>query len=261
MTVPPFAPDRLVPFAPAELRPLPVFGAPAFAAHVPTRKLRQDRPSAERPAFRRSPAPRIVGEESLWQADGLVLTANKYPFARDQRILWPAEARREPHLAMWTAICAWVDGSGGSALVNTVGAAASIARAHAHLSSERLPFLAALRERPAPADLVDLPPGVQLIAKDVPFCLLGVRGPAEARALAVWRLAEARMTAAWNVVVQDGTAWLYPRSAETPAPHFPYPLGAAEVWGRWCYVDREPFAAATGAMLEQALVVAGTKPL
>ena len=66
------------------------------------------------------------------------------------------------------------------------------------------------------------------------------------------------MTSAWNVIVQDGAAWLYPRRAETPAPHFPYALGAAEVWGRWCYLDREPFDAATGAALERALALAGT---
>jgi len=262
MDVPPFAADaRLVPFAPSAQRSLVVFGAPALLALVPERKSRQDRPCDQRPAFRRSPAARIVEQEVLWRGGGTVLTPNKYPFLREQRILWPEGPQREPDLPMWAAICAWVAAAAGTALLNNIGSASSIARAHAHLTPERLPFLAALRERSGPTDLIDVPAGVQLVQKDAPFCLLGVRGPADARALAVARLAEARMTAAWNVVVQDGTAWLYPRRIETPAPHFALPLGAAEVWGRWCFLDREPFEAATGSMLEQALIAAGTPPL
>lgn len=262
MTLPPIESDqRLVPFAPAAQRTFEVFGAPVTIAHVPSRKLRQDRPSIERPPFRRSPVARILAEEALWTGDGLVLTPNRYPFAREQRLLWPVANLRDPDEAMWTAMGEWADAARGTALVNNVGSASSIARAHAHLIPERMPFLAALPERPAPADLIDVPDGVQFVAKDVPFCLLGVRGPAAARAQAIVRLGDARMTAAWNVVVVDGTAWLYPRHRETPEPHFPYALGAAEVWGRWCYVDEEPFAAATAHRLEQALVGAGAPPL
>jgi hypothetical protein len=76
------------------------------------------------------------------------------------------------------------------------------------------------------------------------------------------RLAEARLTAAWNVVCTNGAP---PGSArarlETPAPHFPYALGAAELWGRWCYMDEDAVRAATGAMLEQALLAAGSPAL
>ncbi|HEX5052508.1 MAG TPA: hypothetical protein VFZ65_12095, partial [Planctomycetota bacterium] len=120
-------------------------------------------------------------------------------------------------------------------------------------------FLDALRELDRAADLIDVPPGVELVRKDVPFCLVGVRGGARDRAEALLLLAEARLTAAWNVVVQDRTAWLFPRRVETPAPYFPYALGAAEVWGRWCYVDEAPFASATAADLERALVAAGVE--
>lgn len=259
--IPTASDPRLVPFAPAATRQLTVFGAPVTIAHVPTRKQRQDRPSLERPAFRPSPVPRILAEEALWRGDGLVLTPNRYPFAREQRILWPAEPRRDPDAAMWEALGHWTDAVGGTALVNNIGSASSIARAHAHLMPERLPFLGALRERLAPAGLVELPAGAELVALDVPFCLFGVRGSPAARAAALVRLADARMTAAWNVVVTGGTAWVCPRRAETPVPHFPYPLGAAEVWGRWCYVDEEPFRAATAGMLERALVEAGSPPL
>jgi hypothetical protein len=69
------------------------------------------------------------------------------------------------------------------------------------------------------------------------------------------------MTAAVNAVAADEAVFVYPRSIETPAPHFPYALGAAELWGRWCYTEREPFERATGADLERALVAAGCAPL
>jgi hypothetical protein len=81
------------------------------------------------------------------------------------------------------------------------------------------------------------------------------------RAEALVRLAEARLTAACNVVVQDQTAWLFPRRLEIPAPHFPLALGSAELWGRWCYVDEAAFGAASAKDLEQALVAAGMEKL
>lgn len=254
-------PASLVAYAPAATRAFTVFGAPVEAALVPVRKQRAGRATADRPAFAPSRAARIVAAESCWRGDGLALTPNAFPFARGQRLLWPEEPLREPSLAMWAATFAWADGKAGAALLNNVGAASSIGRAHAHLCAERLPFLGALRERHGPRDLIELPAGVELVAKDVPFCLLGVRGPAAARALAVVRLAEARLTAAWNVVAQDGASWLLPRRVETPAPGFPFALGAAELWGRWCYVEDAPFAAATAADLEAALLAASCPPL
>ena len=261
MPCPPIEPHAsLVSFAPAAIRTLPVFGAPAQLAFLPGRKARQLAGTA-RPPFHRSPAERIVREESAWSDGALAMTPNRYPFGRDARILWPTEPRREPDVTMWTAVCEWADAAHGTALVNTIGAASTIARAHAHLLGERSPFLERLRERPSRLDVVDVPAGVSLVEKELPFALLGVRGPAAARARTLVRLAAARLAIAWNVVVQDGTAWVFPRRTETPAPHFPVPLGAAEVWGRWCYVDEAPFAAATAADLEAALVAAGTEPL
>ncbi len=258
MILPPFDPvPGLPPFSPPARRAVQAFGAPVELIWVPERLQRADRPSGERPAFRRSAAVRIVANEAFWNVGGLALTPNRYAFAKEQRILWPAALLREPDIGMWSAICGWAEAAHGTALVNNIGAAASIARAHAHLTTERLPFLAALPERRAPAELIDLPAGVTLVAKDVPFCLLGVRGPAAAMATAIARLAEARLTAAWNVIVQDGTAWLYPRRTETPAPHFPYALGSAEVWGRWCYLEERAFASATTQDLERALIAAG----
>lgn len=252
----------LVPFAPTARRSLSVFGAPVELVFVPERKARQDRATAERPAFRRSPAARIVAEEAFWRGEGHVLTPNRHPFAAAQRLLWPLERRREPDAVFFGLCGEWVERSGGAVLVNNVGAAATIARCHAHLVPETLPFLAALPERPCPADLIDLPPGVSLVAKDLPCCLLGVRGGSVAsRADALLRLGEARLVATGNLVLQGDAAWLLPRRVETPAPDFPYALGAAELWGRWCYMDEEPFAKATSAMLERALVTASMPAL
>jgi hypothetical protein len=261
MAVPTDPHPALVPFAPAARRTATVFGAPVELVLIPERRNRQGRATAERAAFVRSPAARIVRDERLWQGDGLVLTPNRYPFAAAHRILWPSAPVREPDLAFWTAAGEWVSRCGGAAMVNNVGAAATIGRAHAHLVPQTLPFLAALPERTSALDLIDLPDGVTLRAKQVPFCLLGVRGSIDGRAAALVALAEARLTAAWNVVVQHDATWLYPRRLETPAPHFPYPLGAAELWGRWCYMDEQPFATAGDRDLEQALVEAGMPPL
>lgn len=260
MILPPIDPVPGLPaFAPPGRRAMTVLGAPAELIWVPERLQRTDRPNGNRPAFRRSAAARIVATEAFWNVGGFALTPNRYPFAKEQRILWPTALLRDPDAAMWTAICSWVEAAHGTALVNNIGAAASIARCHAHLTPERLPFLATLRERPVHTDLFDLPPGVTLVAKDVPFCLLGVRGAAGPLANALLRLAEARLTAAWNVVVTDGAAWVYPRRRETPAPHFPYALGAAEIWGRWCYLEDAAFRAATPQDLERALVDAGAE--
>jgi len=250
---------NLVAYAPAGTRSLAVFGAPAQLVLVPGRKARPS-PSGTGAAFHRSPAERIVREETFWSDGRHALTPNRYPFGERARILWPHEPLREPDRAMWTAIGEWADAANGTALVNTIGAASTIARAHGHLLAERLPFLAGLGERPSRTDFVDVPPTVTLVEKDAPFFLLGVRGPAAARAEVLVRLGAARLTASWNVVVQDGTAWVYARRLETPAPHFPRALGSAEVWGRWCYVDDEPFQRATAADLERALVAAGAEP-
>ena len=247
----------LVPLPAAERRQLTVFGAPVELVCMPHRAARHGRPSAQRPAFRASIAERILAEEMLWSGGGLAVTANRYPFAAQQRIVWPLEGTREHGFELLAAVFDWVDRLDGTGFVNGVGAAASIVWAHAHVSPERQPFLAALGERPAAGDWLPAVAGVEFVHKNVPFCLLGVRGDAAARARAVVLLGLRRMTATVTMVSNRGVTWLLPRSVETPAPWFPYALGAAEVWGRWCYVEQEPFAAATAADLERALVAAG----
>lgn len=250
----------LVPLRPVASRTLRVFGASAELVWLPERALRHGRPGAARPAFAPSPVPRILGE-AFWSDAAFALTPNRFPFARAQRLLWPRAPQREPDAAFWQLVAEWVVRAAGTGMVNQVGAAASIARAHAHLTPEQLPFLAELPEVAAPADLLALPAGVSLVAKAVPFCLLGVRGAPAPRAAALLALAELRLTAVWTAVVVGDTTWLYPRSREVPAPHFPQALGAAELWGRWCYVEETPFAAATAEDLEAALLAAGMPAL
>lgn len=256
MLVPPSPAADLPSFQPAATRTVAVFGAPAELVLLPARRQRPGVADGDRPAFAASPAARIVADEALWRDGGLVLTPNRYPFARGARLLWPAAPTREVTPALWQAAAAWVASTGGTALRNDIGAAATIPRAHVHLTIERLPFLAALREQRLGAGWFDVP-GAELVRKQVPFCLLGVRGAPDRLAEALQCLAEARLTAAWNVVLEDNAAWVMPRRLETPAPYFPFALGAAELWGRWCYTDEQAFAAATAADLERALVAVG----
>ena len=97
---PPVEPDpSLVPFQPAAKRTLTVFGGPVELVLVPGRKLRKDVAAGDRPPFGRSPAARIVRDEAYWRGDGLALTPNRYPFAREHRILWTTQPARDPDLA------------------------------------------------------------------------------------------------------------------------------------------------------------------
>lgn len=247
-----------LPFRPAARRPAAVFGAPVELVLLPERAARRGRAGAPRPPFAASIAERIVAEEGFWRDAGLVVTPNRYPFAERQLLLWREPAAREHDLELLQALFAWVDAIDGTGMFNSIGAAASIARAHAHVTAERLPFLPAIAQLPATGDHLPAVPGVEYVHKQLPFVLLGVRGEAQARARALHALQLRRMTPSANVVVSDGVAWICPRSlVETPAPDFPFALGAAEIWGRWCFLEAEPFERATGAELERALLAAG----
>lgn len=250
------------PFAPALRRNLTVFGSQVECVLLPNRAARPGQPTVGRPAFRERVAERILREETQWQDDVVAITANRFPFAQNQQIFWARRPTREHDTDFLSQVFAAAERCHGSALINSVGAAASIAHAHAHLTDERLPFLGALRTRPLELGWLPKSDGVQIRAADAPFCLLAVHGSATARAAAVFALQLCRMTAAVNVVAQDGVSWIFPRSVvETPQPHFPFALGSAEVWGRWCYVDEAAFSAATSQALEHALCASGTAPL
>jgi hypothetical protein len=249
-----------LPFAPAARRELAVFGAPAELVWLPERQARAGIPVPQRPPFRAPIVERILREEALWRGDGLVLTPNRYPFARRQLVLWSAEPQREPELPLIEALIELEARTGGTALLNTVGAAASIPRAHGHLVDERLPFLGALPAVPLDADWLPHASDAQFVALAAPFpsTAIGVRGDPAARARAVHALAQQRTTPCFNVVSTAGTAWLFPRQGpELPLPHFPHALGSSELWGRWCYGHEQQFRAATAADLERALAITG----
>ena len=248
-------------FAPAARRELTLFGATAELVLLPGRAARPNRPGEMRAAFGPDRGLSIVEAEATWRERGLALTGNKFPFARAQTVLWSERPLREPDEDFLDRAFRWVDERGGALLVNSIGAAASIARAHAHHTDETLPFLAQLRERSFAAEWLPRVDGASYWTKDVPFCLLGVRGPATARKRAVAALQTRRLTAAVNLVSMPGETWVYPRAIEAPAPFFPYALGAAEAWGRWCFVDEAPFLAAKADDLEQALRLAGCNAL
>ena len=244
-------------FQPTARRTLRVFGAEAQLVMLPDRAARPNRPGAERPAFGPDRGLAIVEAEASWRGRGLALTGNKFPFAESQTVLWSERPLREPDEDFLATALSWTDAVGGTLLVNSIGAAASIARAHAHHTDESMPFLAQLPELPIDADWLPKVDGATFAQKATPFFLLGIRGTAKARATAAFALQTRRLTSAVNLVAQRGELWVFPRRAETPTPHFPYPLGAAEVWGRWCYIEEQPFLAATTESLEAALLAAG----
>lgn len=255
--------DRAAAFEPAAKRSLELFGAPVELMWLPQRKERAGQPGRDRPAFRAGVAERILAEESVWRGAGTALTPNKFPFAARHAILW-AEARvRETTPELTATALQMVAQHGGTVLGNSIGAAASVQRAHVHLVPERQRWLDGLPRRPAPelAALVDAAGDLELTALDrVPLTGIALRGAIEARVCATQRLLELRTTASFNWLDDGTTTWIFPRGLETPKPHFPYPLGGAELWGRWCYGDEEPFATATGEDLERALGLAGVPP-
>lgn len=259
----PLAPFDLTPAGSAvaaERRALTVFGAPVELVWLPQRQVRHGIPQPQRPPFRTSIVERILDEEAVWRGGGLVLTPNRFPFARRQLLLWAADDRREPSLELIEALVTLEDSTGGTALLNTIGAAASIPRAHGHLVDERLPFLGCLQSEPFAADFVPRIGGLEVVrlAAPYPSCVLGLRGAAPVRALAAYRLAMLRTVPTFNLVSSAGCTWMIPRQGpEIPAPHFPHALGSSELWGRWCYGHAEDFHSATTASLEAAINATG----
>lgn len=240
----------------AARRTLALCGGTVELAWLPLRAQRLGIPRADRPPLRPPLAEEILAKEALWRGGGVVLTPNRYPFAARQVLLWDEAPQREAGENLLRAALLLEERTGGTVQLNTVGAAASLPRAHVHLIGEVLPFLAAFRGEPCRAAWLPALPGVDVLELAPPFPVLGlgVRGPAPARAAALARLLELRGTPAANVVSAAGTSWWFPRSpVEIPAPHFPHALGASELAGRWCYTDERVFAAATAGDLEAAL--------
>ncbi len=247
------------PFQPAARREMRLFGAPAELLWLPQRRSRPGLPRAGQPAFRKSRIAKILSEETVWRGDGGALTPNPYPFAERQAIVWAEAPIREPDLGLLELVLRFEEHTGGALLINSTGAAASFARAHAHLLAEPNAFLEELPREPFDPDFLEPVAGVDIVrlAPPVPILAVGVRGAARDRARAIHQLLQRRTTAAFNVVSQNGVSWVVPRTIETPAPEFPQALGAAELWGRWCFNDEQPFEEATPEKLEAVLTRIG----
>src|SRR5690606_17598582 len=227
---------------PAARRTIRLFGSAVELWWLPDRARR--RPPTP-PLVLTDRAPAILAREVLWRDGDAALTPNRYPFAVQAGILWSTAAGREASAALLD-LAFGIAEPHGSALLNTIGAAATQPRAHVHVVGERLPFLSALPTvRVDGARIADGQwPGVDFVRLAAPFpgLVLGVRGARADRARAAARLLALRATPAANLVSDGDTTWFVPRRRETPAPHFPAPLGCAELWGRFCYEDEAAFA-------------------
>lgn len=258
----PFALVRHAPFRVADRRELEICGRRTTLVWLPERRTRPGVPTDGMPPFRPDRVARILADETVWRSGGLALTPNRYPFAARQLILWSERPLREPDREMLEVGFALAEAVDGTILFNSVGAAASVPRAHAHLLAERGSFLTGMATSPLQADWVDPIPGVEVATLTrFPCTVLELRGPTDLRARAVHRLLELRTSPAFNLVADRDRCWIAPRSpVEIPAPHFPHALGAAELWGRWCYADENAFRAATPDDLERALRIGGYPP-
>ena len=259
-TIPPSAFDWASPddFQVGDRRQLSLFGSPVTLLWLPDRKNRPGVPKSTQPVLRPNRADRIVAEESLWEDRGCVLTPNRFPFAQRELLLWAKEPTREPTLAMFEVAFTFEEVTGCATLLNSMGAAASISRSHVHFVAEPSGFLASLATEPVALKCLEDIPDVEVVrlAPPCPILVLGVRGTN--RAKAVHRLLELRSALAFNLASEHGTTWIMPRSsAEIPTPHFPHAFGGAELWGQWCFAERDTFDGATEQDLEAALKVAG----
>lgn len=254
----PFALDAASPaFVPAERRFVELHGGRIELCWVPHRSLRSGRADAARPSFPPCRADRILADESVWTSEALALTPNLHPFADRHLLLWSRSPRREPDAAFLSAGFELADRCGGSLLVNSIGAAASIPWLHAHLLGERIDYLAA--QPTCATDIASPSPAVEIRRVGAPFpaMLLALAGGIDAVADATAELLRQRTVAAFSLVYADGRAFVMPRSVESPAPHFPQALGSAELWGRWCFEDEDAFRNASPESLDAALRAAG----
>jgi hypothetical protein len=260
----PFALVQQAPFEPAGRSQRDVFGAPVEVLSLPRRAARHGMPDADRPAFQTSRADQILAVEATWRAPGMALTPNRFPFCEQQALLWSTERCREPTLAMLQVAFAMEDSVAGTTMVNSMGAAGSVTRSHIHLAGITSSFLRELPKSEIDASLAFLSSeqfeGCELLRLDPPFPVIavGVRGPAEARAVGFHNLLECRTPQAFNMIGTDGTAWLIPRSnTEVPAPFFPQALGSAEISGLWCCNEPAVFERLSTADMEEAIRIGG----
>lgn len=245
-------------FEAAGRRQMPVYGQQVELLYLPGRGRRQGIPGPGIPPFRPSPMARILSEEALWRGQGVTITANPFPFAQRQLLMWAEAPVREVSLEMLEMAITMAERCQGTALLNSTGAAASISRAHLHLIGDQGGFLSKLPSEVVHPDYLPEDPALECRICTAPFpgFVHILRGPIRSRARASHQLLELRSTPAVNLISTGGQTFIVPRSTlEIPSPHFPHALGAAELFGRWCYADEKAFAEATSADLEKALAL------
>jgi len=254
----PFALHPAQAFEAAERRELRVYGQSVELLYLPGRAKRQGIPGPQKAPFRPCPMRRILAEEALWQGQGVTITANPFPFAERQLLLWSQDPVREVGREMLEMALLMEERCRGAVMLNSTGAAASISRAHLHLIGDCGGFLPKLPSEAVDPAYLQEDPELECRPCSAPFpsFIHVLLGPARSRARAAHRLLQLRSTAAINLISTVGKTFVVPRSSvEIPIPYFPHALGSSELFGRWCYADQDAFAEATGEDLEKALAI------
>ncbi len=199
---------------------------------------------------------RVIREETLWEGGGTALTPNRYPVAPDHLLLWEKAPLREPReafLELLARLCRerWDI----LAFVNSIGAAATVSRAHAQIA--RLgspPPLAAV-----PAEIrhegsitLSFPPE----EGPWPAFFARLEGDPGSLASVLARLVRLRLCPAFNLVFHRDRAWIFFRRRETCSSGYPLPVGALELSGIFFFEEESSFRAMTPegvrATLEEA---------
>ena len=121
MTTIPDDPFALLPHSPLNVTArveLELFGARAELICLPDRGVRVGAPGA-RAVFQPNRADEIIQRESVWEAPGMALTPNRFPFADRHAVLWCTERRWHPSLEMLEVGFAMEDTVAGTSIVNS----------------------------------------------------------------------------------------------------------------------------------------------
>lgn len=196
---------------------------------------------------------RVIENEALWEGEGAVLTPNRYPFTEDHLLLWEKRPVREPgpeFLELLLGLCR--ERKDILAFVNSIGAAATVSRAHAQLARTGEPPPVSR----APVQAVDrdglewaFPPQ----GGPWPGFFARLRGEPAPVARALARLVRLRLCPAFNLSVHGDSAWIFFRRKETARRAYPLPVGALELSGIFLFEAEPSFHVMTPEKVETAL--------
>lgn len=254
------------------MRVLELFGRSFELCLIPDRAARKGVPSDTRPSFGSHPGFRIRREEAFWTGKGLVATPNRYPFFGPSFLLWPESGTpREVTRDFLQTVFEVQRELDAVVVCNTIGAAASIPLAHAHVLLGPRPMLdpggpGSDREgtecwplRPLDFDAsVDVCESVRIQTTDLhaswPLFAAVVEAPCvSTRADWVRALLDTRSRAAVTILATTERVFLIPRRREGGAPAFPFAIGGGELSGRFIFADRSSYENASASGLERAL--------